>query len=111
MVILKERFNSTLKLEALDMSYSALNSKFLQSIQDMDALKVLSLRSSGLNGSLSESQGLCDSRHLEVLDLSDNHLEVYWRHSKVPHYKFNVDSKSVSLEQSLQDPNLIWSTL
>ncbi|KAM7257363.1 hypothetical protein ACFE04_013104 [Oxalis oulophora] len=75
MVILKEIFNSTLKLEALDMSYSALNSKFLQSIQDMDALKVLSLQSSGLNGSLSESQGLCDSRHLEVLDLSDNHLE------------------------------------
>ncbi|KAM7266786.1 hypothetical protein ACFE04_008952 [Oxalis oulophora] len=63
------------KLEALDMSYSALNSKFLQSIQDMDALKELWLFRSGLNGSLSESQGLCDLRHLEVLDLSDNHLE------------------------------------
>ncbi|KAM7266749.1 hypothetical protein ACFE04_004646 [Oxalis oulophora] len=63
------------KLEALNMTYSALNSKFLQSIQDMDALKVLSLRNSRLHGSLSESQGLCDSRHLQVLDLSDNYLE------------------------------------
>ncbi|KAM7252571.1 hypothetical protein ACFE04_008080 [Oxalis oulophora] len=55
------------KLEVLDLTYSALNSNFLQTIGDMNALKRLMLGSSGLNG-------LCGMRHLQVLDLSYNNL-------------------------------------
>ncbi|XP_071723232.1 cuscuta receptor 1-like [Rutidosis leptorrhynchoides] len=62
-------------LEVLNMSYSSIlnTDEFLQSI-DMNALKILVLRSSGLNGIMSVAKGLCRLRRLEVLDLSNNDL-------------------------------------
>ncbi|XP_071724434.1 uncharacterized protein [Rutidosis leptorrhynchoides] len=62
------------KLKVLDMFSSTLNTNFLQSFRDMEALQVLRLSSCRLNGTLSAAQGLCYSRYLQVLDLSFNYL-------------------------------------
>ncbi|KAM7268817.1 hypothetical protein ACFE04_010983 [Oxalis oulophora] len=62
------------KLEVLDISSRALNNSFLQSIGELDAVKVLRLADSGLNGSLSSTSGFCKLRYLQELNLKVNNF-------------------------------------
>ncbi|XVF65230.1 hypothetical protein PTKIN_Ptkin09bG0230800 [Pterospermum kingtungense] len=61
-------------VEQIILDYSFLNNNILQSIGVFTSLKILSLSSSGLKGSLPD-QGWCDLRNLEELDMSRNALE------------------------------------
>ncbi|XP_057501085.1 cuscuta receptor 1-like [Actinidia eriantha] len=61
-------------LKALHLDYSSIDNNFLYNVGVMSSLRVLSLRNSGLNGSLPE-QGWCELSNLQELDLSDNNLK------------------------------------
>ncbi|KAA8535217.1 hypothetical protein F0562_030220 [Nyssa sinensis] len=58
-------------LEHLNLDYSSINGGFLQNVGVINSLRVLSLRMCGLSGSL-PSQGWCNLKNLELLDLSEN---------------------------------------
>ncbi|XP_065848682.1 cuscuta receptor 1-like isoform X2 [Euphorbia lathyris] len=61
-------------LEHLYLNDSIVDNNFLQSIGTMRTLKTLSLEGCGLSGNILTSQGLCQLKHLQALDLSDNDL-------------------------------------
>ncbi|TYI67946.1 hypothetical protein E1A91_D08G055000v1 [Gossypium mustelinum] len=62
------------KIEELVLDRSSLNNNILQSIGALASLKILSLSGCGLSGTL-PTQGWCDLRKFEVLDLSENALK------------------------------------
>ncbi|XVE98442.1 hypothetical protein REPUB_Repub03eG0106900 [Reevesia pubescens] len=62
------------KVEELLLDGSHLNNNVLQIVGVLASLKTLSLRDCGLIGTL-QTQGWCDLRNLEVLDISENALE------------------------------------
>ncbi|XP_012473509.1 receptor-like protein 15 isoform X3 [Gossypium raimondii] len=62
------------KIEELVLDRSSLNNDILQSIGALASLKILSLSGCGLSGTL-PTQGWCDLRKFEVLDLSENALK------------------------------------
>ncbi|KAA8535199.1 hypothetical protein F0562_030202 [Nyssa sinensis] len=61
-------------LEHLNLDFSSINRSFLQNVGVINSLRVLSLRKCGLSGSL-PSQGWCNLKNLELLDLSENDFE------------------------------------
>ncbi|KAK5810876.1 hypothetical protein PVK06_026193 [Gossypium arboreum] len=62
------------KIEELVLDRSSLNNNIFQSIGVLASLKILSLSGCGLSGTL-PTQGWCDLRKFEVLDLSENALK------------------------------------
>ncbi|KAL2489563.1 receptor like protein 9 [Forsythia ovata] len=62
------------RLERLFLDNSPLNANFLQSIGVMTSLKILSLYSCAIRGTL-PNQGWCELKNLEELDLSYNEFE------------------------------------
>ncbi|KAH1108472.1 hypothetical protein J1N35_012240 [Gossypium stocksii] len=70
----QDQLHVSSKIEKLMLDGSYLNNNNLQSIGVLASLKVLSLYDCGLNGTL-PTQGWCDLRKLEGLDLSENALE------------------------------------
>ncbi|KAG4132761.1 hypothetical protein ERO13_D08G053700v2 [Gossypium hirsutum] len=62
------------KIEELVLDRSSLNNNILQSIGALASLKILSLSGCGLSGTL-PTQGWCDLRKFEGLDLSENALK------------------------------------
>ncbi|XVE98439.1 hypothetical protein REPUB_Repub03eG0106600 [Reevesia pubescens] len=62
------------KVEELLLDGSHLNNNVLQIVGVLASLKILSLHDCGLTGTL-HTQGWCDLRNLEVLDISENALE------------------------------------
>ncbi|EEF28711.1 serine-threonine protein kinase, plant-type, putative [Ricinus communis] len=61
-------------LQHLYLDSSTLNNSFLQSIGTLTSLKALSLSKCGLTGTIPSTQGLCELKHLECLDISFNSL-------------------------------------
>ncbi|KAA8535204.1 hypothetical protein F0562_030207 [Nyssa sinensis] len=61
-------------LEHLNLDYSSINGSFLQNVGVINSLRVLSLHKCGLSGNL-PSQGWCNLKNLELLDLSENDFE------------------------------------
>ncbi|GFS39023.1 hypothetical protein Acr_00g0060820 [Actinidia rufa] len=62
------------QLKVLHLDDSSIDNSFLYNVGVTSSLRVLSLRNSGLNGSLPE-QGWCELVNLQALDLSDNDLK------------------------------------
>ncbi|KAA3471888.1 LRR receptor-like serine/threonine-protein kinase GSO2 isoform X3 [Gossypium australe] len=69
----QDRLHVSSKIEELVLDYSYLNNNILQSFGALASLKGLYLGSCGLSGTL-HTQGWCDLRKLETLDLSENSL-------------------------------------
>ncbi|GFZ04587.1 TCP family transcription factor 4 [Actinidia rufa] len=69
-------FHNMSSLEELDLSNNLINNMkaFLYNVGVMSSLRVLSLRNSGLNGSLPE-QGWCELSNLQELDLRGNDIK------------------------------------
>ncbi|XP_057501101.1 cuscuta receptor 1-like isoform X2 [Actinidia eriantha] len=61
-------------LKVLYLDNSSIDNSFLYNVGVMSSLRVLSLRNSGLNGSLPE-QGWCELSNIQELDLSENDLK------------------------------------
>ncbi|XP_057501094.1 cuscuta receptor 1-like isoform X2 [Actinidia eriantha] len=61
-------------LKVLHLDDSSIDNSFLYNVGVMSSLRVLSLRNSGLNGSLPE-KGWCELSILQMLDISDNDLK------------------------------------
>ncbi|KAH1108499.1 hypothetical protein J1N35_012267 [Gossypium stocksii] len=70
----QDQLHVSSKIEELVLESSSLNNNILQSIGALASLKILSLNSCGLSGTL-PTQGWCDLQKLEVLDLSENALK------------------------------------
>ncbi|TYH56955.1 hypothetical protein ES332_D08G056500v1 [Gossypium tomentosum] len=69
----KDQLHVSSKIEELVLDYSSLSNNILQSFGGLASLKALYLGSCGLSGTL-HTQGWCDLRKLETLDLSENSL-------------------------------------
>ncbi|MBA0679365.1 hypothetical protein Goari_011137, partial [Gossypium aridum] len=69
----QDQLHVSSKIEELVLDYSSLNNNILQSFGGLASLKALYLGSCGLSGTL-HTQGWCDLRKLETLDLSENSL-------------------------------------
>ncbi|MBA0708645.1 hypothetical protein Golax_023742, partial [Gossypium laxum] len=69
----QDQLHVSSKIEELVLDYSYLNNNILQSFGGLVSLKALYLGSCGLSGTL-HTQGWCDLRKLETLDLSENSL-------------------------------------
>ncbi|GFY93556.1 hypothetical protein Acr_09g0000020 [Actinidia rufa] len=65
--------NGLKHLKVLSLDDSSIDNSFLYNVGAMSSLRFLSLRKSGLNGSLPE-QGWCELVNLQVLDLSENDI-------------------------------------
>ncbi|KAJ9162644.1 hypothetical protein P3X46_022403 [Hevea brasiliensis] len=61
-------------LEHLDLRSSTLHNNFLKDIEKMPSLKILLLSSCQLNGTIPAAKGLCELKHLQKLDVSNNDL-------------------------------------
>ncbi|KAJ9162627.1 hypothetical protein P3X46_022386 [Hevea brasiliensis] len=61
-------------LEHLDLRWSTLNNSFLKDIEKMPSLKILLLSFCQLNGTIPAAKGLCELKHLQKLDMSNNDL-------------------------------------
>ncbi|MBA0679363.1 hypothetical protein Goari_011136, partial [Gossypium aridum] len=70
----QDQLHVSSKIEELVLDRSSLNNNILQSIGALASLKILSLSGCGLSGTL-PTQGWCDLRKFEVLDLSENALK------------------------------------
>ncbi|XP_040955551.1 receptor-like protein 15 isoform X2 [Gossypium hirsutum] len=68
----QDQLHGSSKIEELVLDYSSLNNNILQSFGGLASLKALYLGSCGL--STLHTQGWCDLRKLETLDLSENSL-------------------------------------
>ncbi|XP_057500656.1 cuscuta receptor 1-like [Actinidia eriantha] len=66
--------NGLKHLKVLSLDDSSIDNSFLYNVGAMSSLKILSLRKSGLNGSLPE-QGWCELVNLQELDLSENDIK------------------------------------
>ncbi|PPD69158.1 hypothetical protein GOBAR_DD33961 [Gossypium barbadense] len=69
----QDQLHVSSKIEELVLDYSSLSNNILQSFGGLASLKALYLGSCGLSGTL-HTQGWCDLRKLETLDLSENSL-------------------------------------
>ncbi|XP_019152017.1 PREDICTED: receptor like protein 30-like [Ipomoea nil] len=67
------RWNSSLSLSYLDLSYTRCPPKIIESLRNLSRLKFLGLANCGLSGKVSET--ILDLEQLTELDLSDNNLE------------------------------------
>ncbi|KAJ9162630.1 hypothetical protein P3X46_022389 [Hevea brasiliensis] len=61
-------------LEHLDLRWSTLHNNFLKDIEKMPSLKILLLSFCQLNGTIPAAKGLCELKHLQKLDMSNNDL-------------------------------------
>ncbi|KAJ9163026.1 hypothetical protein P3X46_022748 [Hevea brasiliensis] len=62
------------KLEHLHLDFSTIKNNVLHTISKMISLKTLSLVYCGLSGTIPATQGICELKHLQMLDVSSNDL-------------------------------------
>ncbi|KAF2317114.1 hypothetical protein GH714_011887 [Hevea brasiliensis] len=62
------------KLEHLYLDFSTIKNNVLHTISKMISLKTLSLVYCGLSGTIPATQGICELKHLQMLDVSYNDL-------------------------------------
>ncbi|XP_021674213.2 cuscuta receptor 1 isoform X2 [Hevea brasiliensis] len=62
------------KLEHLHLDFSTIKNNVLHTISKMISLKTLSLVYCGLSGTIPATQGICELKHLQMLDVSYNDL-------------------------------------
>ncbi|KAJ3349410.1 hypothetical protein HDU83_000566 [Entophlyctis luteolus] len=92
-------------LKQLSISFTSLNGCIPPSLGKLTLLKILKLRSNNLSGNVPDA-ALCSLEHLQILDLSKNHLEgpipsSLWNLRQLVEIRLNDNSFSGSLPSSI----------